>query len=108
MCCTPDELIVYVNDNERGFVYGTDGLQLDHVRPLASFGDSMRCPAVQLEAFCYINLQLLPDTENYSKHDKYTKKDAEIYEASERGLAIADQRVIWRAEKICPGCEWCP
>ena len=107
MGCEPEEMIDHLNDNDRGYVYGDPNLRVDHIRPLANFGKSIACAIIQFEAFSYLNQQLLTHEENSTKRDKYTKQDAELYEASEVGKAIAQLKIQWKADKICVGCKWC-
>ena len=103
MGCTLEELIAHLNNNDRGFKYGDPGLQIDHIRCLASFKDTIHCIVQQLKALNFNNLQLLPATENNSKNDTY---DADAYAESEAGMAIADLEEQWKMDGVC-GCELC-
>ena len=82
--------MLYIEDNAYGRKYGDKGLELDHVRPLASFKDGITCKIQQYKAFCYLNLQLLTREENRAKWDKWTNEDAVDYAESDRGVAIND------------------
>lgn len=66
-----EEVIVYLNDNEYGFVYGDVGLDVDHIIPLST-GKTER----EIKKLCnYKNMQLLPFYYNrYIKQDKEFNK----------------------------------
>ena len=104
--CTYAELIVWLNTNERGFVFGTPGTDyhIDHIRPLNSFKKG--CRLELMEAWNFNNLQLLPGPENNAKRDTFTPEDSEAYYKSVGGMAILALRAVWRAEGVCE-CESC-
>ena len=107
MGCEPEEMIDNLHDNNRSYVCGDPNLSIDHIRPLANFGASIKCAIVQFEAFSYLNQQLLTKRENETKSDRYTAQDAAIFEASEAGMAIAELKIFWKSEGVCSCCEWC-
>ena len=75
--CTYDELMIHLNTNARGFVFGDDTfgkLHVDHIRPISSF--DVLCYVELLKACNYNNLQLLPASENLAKGAKFTLEDA--------------------------------
>ena len=101
--CTFEELIIFLNKNDRGLKYGDPGLHIDHIRCLASFKKTIHCAVEQLKACNFNNLQLLPKGDNMRKSDEY---DAEAYAESEAGMAIADLEELWKMDGVC-GCELC-
>ena len=107
MGCEPEEMIVHLDQNNRGYVYGDPRLVVDHTRPLANFGKSIECALIQFEAFSYLNQQLLTIEENATKSDRYTAQDAAVFESSENGKKLAQLKIHWKADKICEGCKWC-
>lgn len=66
--CTYPELMIYLNDNLYGFVYGDDGLDVDHIVPLSSATNEEEL----IELMHYTNLQLLP-----SDYNRDIKRDNE-------------------------------
>ena len=106
--CTYDELVVHLNTNNRGFVYGDDitfgKLHIDHIRPIANF--NVLC-YIELKKACnFNNLQLLPWKENNKKRDEFPPAAAAVYAISVGGMAIAELAVGWRASGICK-CALC-
>ena len=97
-----DTIHAHLNSNSRGYVSGTCGVEVDHIRPLHSFAD-MNCVLQQRAAFHYLNLQLLSRGENSRKAAHY---DAGEYAASASGVAIAALVVQWTRERVC-ACELC-
>ena len=102
-----EEVIIYLNKNQYGYEYGDPELHVDHIRTLKDFGDSVRCAVIQREAFNYLNLQLLTETENLEKGGKYTPEDAAAFKSSEAGIKLAAKRLQWIADGVCEGCEYC-
>ena len=102
-----DEVIVYLDKNDRGLTYGDAGLHNDHIRPFKDFGNSIMCPVVQREACNYLNLQLLTKAENLAKGGRYNAEDAAAFKASEAGIKLAVLKRQWIAEGVCPGCQYC-
>jgi hypothetical protein len=104
--CTYEELLVHLNSNSRGLVYGMPGvvLHIDHIRPLASF--KLGCRLELLKGSNWNNLQLLTAEENMRKSYRFTPADAEAYALSVGGKAIAELEKSWRLAGVC-GCEMC-
>jgi hypothetical protein len=104
--CDPEELLLHLNNNNRGLVYGMPGvvLHIDHIRPLASF--NLLCRLDLLKVCNWNNLQLLTAEENGRKSDRFTPADAEAYALSVGGKAIAELEKGWRLAGVC-GCEMC-
>jgi hypothetical protein len=104
--CTYEELVVHLNNNERGFVYGAPGTEyhIDHIKPKSSFKKG--CRLQLLEACNFNNLQLLPGPENLKKSDKFTPEASEAFYKSVGGIAILALREVWKAERVC-ACESC-
>jgi hypothetical protein len=104
--CTYEELIVHLNNNDRGFVYGTSDTDyhIDHIRPIASF--KLGCRFELLEACNFNNLQLLTGPENLKKSDTFTPEASEAYYKSVGGIAILALRAVWRTKEVC-ACESC-
>jgi len=70
--CTYEELLKHLNDNLYGFVYGDDGLDVDHIIPISSGGTQEE----MIKLSHYSNLQLLPSEYNrYIKRDKLFNKN---------------------------------
>jgi hypothetical protein len=101
--CSYEELVIHLNNNSRGFIYGDETMDfhIDHIRPLASF--NKRCRIELLKSCNWNNLQLLPGPENLGKGGKFPPSDAAAYAASDGGIAIAVLEVKWRGSKVC-GC----
>ncbi|KAJ1464296.1 hypothetical protein T484DRAFT_1758204 [Baffinella frigidus] len=104
--CTFKELMVHLNKNNRGLVYGDPDVDIhvDHIRPLNNF--KLGCQLEMLKAVNFNNLQLLPGFENISKRDRFTPADALAYAASAGGKAIAELEIGWRAAGVCE-CPEC-
>jgi len=92
--CTWKELVAHLNDNPYGFYVGQPGVHIDHIRPIASFSLS-NGPIAQHEAMNWNNLQLMWGTDNISKGSRY---NAEEYENSDAGKAIAKLRLVWEKQ----------
>lgn len=73
--CSFEELIIHLNNNKYGFVYGDKSLDIDHIIPTS------RCVNIEEleELYCYTNLQLLPSFYNryIKKNNKFNKKHFE-------------------------------
>jgi hypothetical protein len=74
--CSFGELMIHLNNNEYGFVYGEDNLDLDHIIPLATASSKEEL----IELNHYTNLQLLPS--DYNRHIKsdreFNKEELEL------------------------------
>jgi hypothetical protein len=91
--CTYKEAVAYLNNNDRGLTWGQEGVEIDHIRPQASFTS---CGEVeQRELWKFHNLQLLRLIDNRQKSDHF---DPVEYAASERGKIIAKLRIGWVLE----------
>ena len=104
--CTYEELVVHLNTNDRGFVYGDPDtvLHIDHIRPKANF--NLLCRVEQFKCANWNNLQLLPGSENIVKRDSFTAAESEAYDKSVGGMAIMELEKGWRASGVCT-CELC-
>jgi hypothetical protein len=98
------EATKHLHNNTRGLVLGQKDppCHVDHIRPLASF-KHMDCHKVQMEACHYLNLQLLPTTENLQKKAKYNEMK---YILSDSWRELSTLVAIWEVEVVCP-CERC-
>ena len=92
--CTIEELILHLNNNTRGLIYGQKDLEIDHIRPMASF-TLYDDPVQQHECLGFNNLQLLTREDNNAKSDYY---DAEEYAKTPGAIAIAILRIGWEAK----------
>lgn len=70
--CRTSDLLEHLNSNKYGLRYGEDGVDIDHIIPIAQAGN-MEEPQ---ELNHYTNLQLLPS--GYNRHIKDTKEFNEI------------------------------
>ena len=104
--CSLNDLIAFLNDNDRGLKYGDKGVVIDHIRPLASFIAFITCKIQQYMAFGFNNLQLLTAEENRIKSDTFTEQDAFEYAESDRGIAIAVMQSSMISDGVC-NCEFC-
>lgn len=67
--CDYDTLLAYLNDNKYGFIYGDEGLDIDHIIPLASAKNEN-----DIFYFSYYkNLMLLP-----AEFNRHIKKDRKM------------------------------
>lgn len=64
--CSYEELLEHLNDNEYGFIYGDDNLDIDHIIPLSRATSEEEI----IELNHYSNLQLLP-----ADYNRYIKRD---------------------------------
>jgi hypothetical protein len=92
--CTWAKLVAHLNDNIFGYKVGDKGIQIDHIRPCASFQLADN-PVEQMACMNFNNLQLLPAEENYRKSDEY---DAAVYAEMPCGKAIAVLTVGWKKQ----------
>ena len=104
--CSLEDLIIFLDKNDRGLKYGDEGVVGDHVRPLASFKDVITCKIQQYMAFGFNNLQLLTQAANSAKSDTFTEQDAFEYAESDRGIAIAVMQSQMISDGVC-NCEFC-
>jgi hypothetical protein len=103
--CTYEELVIHLNNNTRGFIYGdkTMDFHIDHIRPIASF--NKRCRIELLKGCNWNNLQLLPGPENQGKGGRFPPKAAAAYAVSTGGMAIAVLEIGWRQSGECKCVE---
>lgn len=105
--CTSDNLIEYLNDNDYGFKYGDEGIDIDHIVPI-SRADEYDNPQ---ELNHYTNLQLLP-----SKFNRYIKDNKEFDEGQlrkyifdnmegHRVLVIGDLHTPFDLDKYLNHCK---
>ncbi len=73
--CNYEKLLEWLNDNDYGFIYGTKGLDIDHIIPLNSANNEEEL----IPLLHYTNLQLLPSYYNrhIKKDNEFNKKDFE-------------------------------
>ena len=106
--CTSEEMIVHLNNNDRKYVFGDDvtfgKLVNDHVKPINKFDFS--CYIELLKASNWRNIQLLTETENAHKSDRFTPEDEAAYDVSWRGIEIEKEAVKWKARGLC-NCPLC-
>jgi hypothetical protein len=93
--CSWAELVAHLNDNPNGLVFGSAGVDVDHIRPMKSFTDHT-CPVQQRECMNWNNLQLLTEDEN--RNVKRAEYDSEAYAKTAAGIAIAILRKQWVVE----------
>jgi len=109
--CTAEEMIVHLNNNDRKYVYGDDDtfgkIVNDHVKPINAFDFS--CYIELLKSSNWRNIQLLTETENAHKSDRFTPEDKAAYDGSWRGIEIEKEAVKWKAmgRCDCPLCVVC-
>lgn len=68
----PVDVIAYLNDNDKGYKFGDEGIDVDHIIPCNAFkvyGD-LEDPFFQKMMCNYRNLQLMPRSENSRKKDR--------------------------------------
>jgi hypothetical protein len=106
--CSFEDLIVHLNNNVRGYVFGDDitfgKFAIDHVKPISIVDVS--CYIELLKICNWRNLQLLTVKENSEKRNKFPAKDEAAYNASWRGIEIEAEAKKWRAQKLC-SCAKC-
>jgi hypothetical protein len=106
LMCSLEYLIIFLDKNDRGLKYEDKGVEIDHVRPLASFKAVITCKIQQYMAFGFNNLQLLTRVDNNARSDIFTEQDAFEYAESERGIAIAVMQSQMISDGVC-NCEFC-
>jgi len=101
--CSSEELIVHLDNNDRGYVFGDDvtfgKLANDHVKPMDAF--DLYCYIELLKACNWRNIQLLTEKENANKSNSFTPDEEAAYNASWRGIEIEKEAVKWRTENRC-------
>ena len=103
MCCTWADLVAHLNDNPYGYWVGQPGIEIDHIRCIASFC-LLSGPIQQRECMNFNNLQLMLGPENLAKGDYY---NAEEYANSDAGKAVAKLRVGWEKQFPTNEAEVC-
>jgi hypothetical protein len=83
-----------LNDNPYGYWVGQPGIEIDHIRCIASFM-LFSGPIQQRECMNFNNLQLMPRKKNRAKGSEY---NAEAYANSDVGKAVAKLRVGWEKQ----------
>jgi hypothetical protein len=104
--CSYEDFLIHLDDNDRGFEYGMEGvvLHIDHIRPMSNF--NVGCRIELLKCCNWNNLQLLTEAENKGKGAKFTPAQSEAYDKSTGGMAIAELEKGWRSSGVCV-CELC-
>ena len=102
--CSSEDLIVALDNNDRGYVSGDDvtfgKLVNDHVKPVDA-ADLSSCDIELLKICNWRNIQLLTAKENSEKSNSFTPEEEAAYNASWRGIEIEAEAVKWRAEGLC-------
>jgi hypothetical protein len=104
--CSYEDFVIHLDDNDRGFEYGMEGvvLHIDHIRPMSNF--NIGCRIELLKCCNWNNMQLLTEAENLEKGASFTPAQSEAYDKSTGGMAIAALEKGWRSSEVC-NCELC-
>ena len=94
------EVTEYLENNDRGLKLDGKNIQIDHIRPLADF-KNLHCEFELRTACHYLNLQLLPGSENAQKNDTFCYTS---WASSDAGKQLIELGVEWR-EKACKDCS---
>jgi hypothetical protein len=97
---TFEQLTVYLEKNDRGIKITDKNTHIDHVRPLTKF-ENLHCEFEQRTACHYLNLQLLPGSENLKKSDTFC---CTSWASSDRGKQLIQLNIEWR-EKAGKNCS---
>jgi uncharacterized Zn-finger protein len=92
--CTFEEAVDFLHNNSRGYTLSTPGIQIDHIRPVASFKNKAGDPVEQHRCMNINNLQLLTGPENLAKSDVY---DPVAYALTDASKAIEKLVPTWMA-----------
>jgi hypothetical protein len=93
--CSWDQAKQHLENNTRGLKINTQGVEIDHIRPFASF-KNIHCEYELKTACHFLNLQLLPSNENNQKRAKF---DYDSWAASDSGKQLLELNRKWRMEK---------
>jgi hypothetical protein len=93
--CTWAHAVEYLENNDRGLKLTDKSVQVDHVRPLASF-KNLHCEFEQRTANNFRNLELLPAEENQQKGASF---DYDSWAASDAGKQLLELNREWRMER---------
>ncbi|KAJ1466296.1 hypothetical protein T484DRAFT_1862065 [Baffinella frigidus] len=85
--CSWQEAVDHLESNDRGFKILDPGIEIDHIRPMSSFGD-LACLTQQSLVNHWSNLQLLPMTENRQKGADFNYDAWSITDAGRILLAL--------------------